>query len=118
MQPLARALQKLPFHFRSVPIAGGAMSDYHLFRFTRNFSAGQAFVIKIREGKNADQAMAAISKGTTIEGFSSAAPTRDYLRALGCFSPVIEIITDILDNRMSPEKGIEKIIQQGNLIPT
>ncbi len=118
LQPLARALQKLPFHFRSVPIAGGAMSDYHLFRFTRNFSAGQAFVIKIRQGKNADQAMAAISKGTTIESFSSAAPTRDYLRALGCFSPVIEIITDILDNRISPEKGIEKIIQQDNLIPT
>ena len=116
--PLARALQKLPFHFRSVPIAGGAMSDYHLFRFTRNFSAGRSFVQETQKGKTAGQAIAAISRGTTVESFSSAVPTRDYLREIGCFSPVIEITTDILNGRISPEHAVDLIIRQENLIPT
>lgn len=118
LQPLALRLQKLPFHFRSVPIAGGAMSDYHLFRFTRNFSAGQAFVKEMKNGLNAGQSMAVISKGSTIESFASAAPTRDYLKNMGCFSPIIETMADILDDRILPEAGMRQIIRQENLIPT
>ncbi len=118
LQPFARLIQKIPFHFRSVPIAGGAMSDYHLFRFTRNFNAGQAFVKEIRMGKNAGQAIESISKGTTIESFASAAPTRDYLRHLGCFSPVIDITVEILNNDISPKNGLEKLIVQSNLTPS
>ncbi len=118
LQPLARRLQKLPFHFRSVPIAGGAMSDYHLFAFTRNYSAGQAFVKEMKKSSTAARAMAVISRGCTIESFASAAPTRDYLNGMGCFSPVIETVADILEDRVSPEKGIQQLIRQKNLIPT
>lgn len=117
-QPLARQLQKLPFHFRSVPIAGGAMSDYHLFRSTRNFDAGQAFVKEIKKGKNAEQAMAIISQKATIESFASALPTREFLRRMGCRSPVIEMMADILTGKVCPETGIRRIIRQENLIPT
>lgn len=115
---LARLIRKVPFNFRSVPIAGGAMSDYHLFRFTRNFSAGQAFVRETMTGKSAAQAMAAISREATIESFSSALPTRDLLRQLDCFSPVIEITAGILEGKASPEQGIRQMIRQRNLIPT
>lgn len=118
LHPLARALQKIPFHFRSVPIAGGAMSDYHLFRFTRNFSAGQAFVKETRKGNSAARAMAVISRETTIESFASAVPTRAFLRKLGCVSPVIDITADVLENRISPQNGIAKILRQENLVPT
>ena len=118
LQTLARMIQKIPFHFRSVPIAGGAMSDYHLFRFTRNFNAGQAFAIEIQKGRTAHQAMEIISKDTTIESFASAIPTRDYLRELGCFSPVIEMTANILNDKISPAKGIRQMIQQKNLIPS
>ncbi|MCF6248839.1 MAG: hypothetical protein L3J69_15995 [Desulfobacula sp.] len=118
LQPLARIIQKIPFNFRSVPIAGGAMSDYHLFRFTRNFNAGQALIKEIRTGKNTKQAMEIISKGTTIESFASAVPVRDYLRQSGCSSPVIEITVDILNSDISPEKGIQKLITQKNLRPS
>ena len=117
-RPLARLLQKLPIHFRSVPLAGGAMSDYHLFRFTRNFNAGREFVRQIQKRKTADQAMQTISNGITIESFASAIPTREYLRRLGCRSPVIEMMAAILGGKIGPETGIRKIIRQENLIPT
>ncbi len=115
---LARKLQKLPFNFRSVPIAGGAMSDYHLFRFTRNFDAGQAFVKEIQKGRNAEQAMAIISQEATIESFVSALPTRQFLRHLGCHSPVIEMMAQILTGKVEPKTGIRQIIRQKNLIST
>ncbi|MCG8618007.1 MAG: hypothetical protein MI802_17475 [Desulfobacterales bacterium] len=115
---LARRLQRLPFHFRSVPLAGGAMSDYHLFRFTRNFNAGQAFVRKTREGLTAPQAVAAISQEATIESFVSALPTREFLRRLGCRCPVIETMCRILNGEVTPDQGLKAVIRQENLIPT
>lgn len=117
-QPLARVIQKIPFHFRSVPIAGGAMSDYHLFRFTRNFMAGQEFVKEIRKNHSAEQAIGNISRGNTIESFSSAAPTCEYLKKMGCVSPVIETTRLILEGELTPEDGIKAIIRQQNLIPS
>ncbi|MCG8635108.1 MAG: hypothetical protein MI863_14845 [Desulfobacterales bacterium] len=116
--PLARQLQKLPFNFRSVPIAGGAMSDYHLFRFTRNFDAGQRFVREVQGGRTAEQAIGVISQQATIESFASALPTRDFLRRLGCRSPVIEMMARILSGSVSPEAGIRQIISQKNISPT
>jgi glycerol-3-phosphate dehydrogenase len=118
LQRLAIHLQKLPFNFRSVPIAGGAMSDYHLFRFTRNFDAGKDFVRETQQGKNAEQAMAVISQHATIESFASALPTREFLRRLGCHSPVIEMMAEILSGNVSPETGIRQIIRQKNIMPT
>ena len=106
---LARKLQKIPFNFRSVPIGGGAMSDYHLFRFTRNFDAGQQLVKKLREGKTVNEAMAIISKDKTIESFSSTLPTRDFLRQMGTPSLIIEVMALILSGKMQPEEGIRRI---------
>lgn len=118
LRPLARLIQQVPFNFRSVPLAGGAMSDYHLFRFTRNFDAGQAFVREFRNGLTAAQAMDTISRNATIESFSSAVPTRQFLAQLGCASPVIDTVADILAGTIDPEQGIGRMIRQQNLIPT
>ncbi|HCY86325.1 MAG TPA: hypothetical protein DHV36_14415 [Desulfobacteraceae bacterium] len=115
---MARRLQRLPFHFRSVPLAGGAMSDYHLFRFTRNFSAGQDFVRQVRQGLTALQAIAAISRQATMESFVSALPTREFLCRLGCRCPIIETMCRILAGEVTPEQGLEAVIRQKNLIPT
>lgn len=116
LRSLARIIQKTPFNFRSVPLAGGAMSDYHLFRFTRNFDAGQSFAKLVSQGKSPDEAISIISQGNTIESFVSAVPTRDYLRQLGADSPVIEMMASILSGEISPENGIEELIQQKNVI--
>lgn len=115
LQPIARMIQKIPFHFRSVPIDGGAMSDYHLFRFTRNFNAGQQLVRLMRQNKSVEQAIENISQNATIESFSSAIPTKRFLQKLGCVSPVIEFTAGILSGKMSPKEGITAIIRQENL---
>ena len=106
---LARRLSKIPFNFRSVPIGGGAMSDYHLFRFTRNFSAGQKFVQKTRQGLDARQAIAEISAQNTIESFTSALPTRDFLRQMGMPSLIIEVMTQVLSGKLLPHEGMRRI---------
>ncbi len=116
LRSFARRIQKYPFNFRSVPLAGGAMSDYHLFRFTRNFEAGQSFVKLVKNGKTAQEAITIISKGKTIESFNSASPTRDFLRQLGTISPVIETMASVLTEEIGPEKGIAELIQQKNII--
>lgn len=108
-RPLARRLQRIPFHFRSVPIGGGAMSDYHLFRFTRNFDAGQQLVKNLREGKTVKEAMAIISKEKTIESFTSTIPTRDFLRRMGTPSLIIEVMARILSGEMQPVEGMRRI---------
>ena len=108
-RPLARRLHRIPFNFRSVPIGGGAMTDYHLFRFTRNFNAGQQFVKSLREGKKAEEAIAAISREKTIESFTSAIPTRNFLRQMGMPSPIIEVMARILTGEIHPEAGLKQI---------
>ncbi len=117
LRSFARRIQKYPFNFRSVPLAGGAMSDYHLFRFTRNFEAGQSFVKLIMDGKTAKEAIPIISKGKTIESFNSAVPTRDFLRQLGTVSPVIETMASVLAGEIGPKKGVAQLIKQENVIP-
>jgi glycerol-3-phosphate dehydrogenase len=107
---LARKLQRIPFNFRSVPIGGGAMSDYHLFRFTRNFDAGHQFVKMYREGKTVKDAISTISKGKTIESFTSSLPTRDYLRQMGASAIIIEEMAKILTGSIPPDKGLRRII--------
>jgi len=109
-RPLARKLKKIPFNFRSVPIGGGAMSDYHLFRFTRNFDAGQQFVKLLKEGKEVEEIIAIISKEKTIESFTSAIPTRDFLRQMGINSIIIEEMAKILTGEILPENGMKRII--------
>ena len=111
LRRLACQLQKIPFNFRSVPIGGGVMSDYHLFRFTRNFEAGQNVVRHLRAGKDIRSAMSLISKEKTIESFASIIPTRDFLRQLGVHSPIIEIMSEILTGNLSPEEGINQIME-------
>jgi glycerol-3-phosphate dehydrogenase len=106
---LALKLKRIPFNFRSVPIGGGAMSDYHLFRFTRNFSAGQQFVKLIRARNSAQKAVAIISNKKTIESFTSTLPTRDFLRQMSMPSPIIEVMAQILTGKISPEAGIKQI---------
>ena len=108
-RPLALKLHRIPFNFRSVPIGGGAMSDYHLFRFTRNFNAGQQFVKLLREGKTTGEAIDEISREKTIESFTSARPTRDFLRQMGMPSPIIEVMAQILTGDISPETGLKYI---------
>ena len=105
----ALKLHKIPFNFRSVPIGGGAMSDYHLFRFTRNFNAGQQFVRCLKEGKSPKEAIELISKDKTIESFTSARPTRDFLRQMGMPSLIIEVMVQILAGDISPETGMKQI---------
>jgi len=107
---LARQLQKIPFNFRSVPIGGGAMSDYHLFRFTRNFEAGQQFVKMLREGKQVEEAIAIISEEKTIESFTSTLPTRDFLRQMGVTAIIIEEMAKILSGTIQPEEGLKRIV--------
>jgi glycerol-3-phosphate dehydrogenase len=107
---LAKMLKRIPFNFRSVPIAGGAMSDYHLFRFTRNFDAGQRLARKFAEGEKIEEAIAAISKGKTIESFTSARPTRDFLKRVGAESSVIGTMARILQGKTTPEDGVNTIL--------
>ena len=106
---LARKLQKIPFNFRSVPIGGGAMSDYHLFRFTRNFDAGQQLVKRLREGKSVKEAISSISREKTIESFTSTFPTRYFLRQMGTPSLIIEVMAQILIGEILPEEGMKRI---------
>ncbi len=116
LRKFAANIQKIPFHFRSVPIAGGAMSDYHLFRFTRNFDAGREFVREIIKGNGPEESMAIISRGNTVESFSSASPTREFLKRLGSKAPVIDRMAAVLKGRLSPESGIDRILNQNNLL--
>ena len=98
---LARQIQKIPFNFRSVPIHGGAVSDYKLFDATRNFKAGQELIRLMREGKTVAEAIAIISKKNTIESFSSTIPTRDFLRQLGTPAATVELNAAILEGQLS-----------------